>query len=108
MSASELDRLAASVSVQRLAEARGIGLVRRGEELVGRCPFHDDDRESLLLRPAENRWLCLGSCGMGGGPVEWVMRAEGVSHRHAVELLRVGVPAGRGRQPLCPPARLRR
>ena len=31
--------------------------------------------------------------GAGGSVIDWVMRAEGVSFRHAVELLRDGMPA---------------
>ena len=33
-------RLKREVSVQRLAEARGIKLRRSGKELIGLCPFH--------------------------------------------------------------------
>jgi DNA primase len=38
----EIERLKAEVSVQRLAEARGIKLERRGADLVGLCPFQED------------------------------------------------------------------
>src|SRR3546814_2597020 len=31
-------------------------------------------------------------CDAGGGPIDWVMKREGVSFRHAVELLRDGAP----------------
>jgi DNA primase len=34
-----------------------------------------------------------GACQAGGSVIDWVMRAEGVSFRHAVELLRDGMPA---------------
>jgi len=30
------------VSIQRLAEARGIKPASSGKELIGLCPFHDD------------------------------------------------------------------
>ena len=30
----------------------------------------------------------LGACQTGGSPIDWVMKAEGVSFRHAVEILR--------------------
>jgi DNA primase len=36
------ERLKREVSIQRLAEARGIKLRRVGKELIGLCPFHDD------------------------------------------------------------------
>src|SRR6266545_2249653 len=84
----ELERLKREVSVARLAAARGIALTRHGADLIGRCPFHDDHEPSLVITPAKNLWHCLGACRRGGSVIDWVMQAEGVSFRHAVELLR--------------------
>ena len=47
-----VERLKAEVSVQRLAEARGVVLEKRGADLHGRCPFHDDRTPSLVITPA--------------------------------------------------------
>ena len=82
------ERLKREVSIQRLAEARGIKLTRSGKELIGLCPFHDDRNPSLNIDPAKNLWSCKGACGEGGDVILWVMRAEGVSFHHALELLR--------------------
>ena len=82
------ERLKREVSVQRLAEARGIKLHRSGKELIGLCPFHDDHSPSLNIDPVKNVWSCKGACGEGGSVIDWVMRAEGVSFHHALELLR--------------------
>jgi DNA primase catalytic core len=59
--------------------------------LVGLCPFHEDRTPSLVISPAKNLWHCLGACQAGGSVIDWTMRAEGVSFRHAVELLRDGI-----------------
>ena len=40
-----------------------------------------------MITPEKNLWHCLGACQTGGTAIDWVMRAEGVSFRHAVELL---------------------
>ena len=88
----EIERLKADVSVQRLAEARGVELRRHGADLHGRCPFHDDRTPSLVVSPVKNLWHCLGACQTGGSVIDWVMKAEGVSFRHAVEILRSDVP----------------
>jgi DNA primase catalytic core len=85
---SEVERLKREVSVQRLAEARGIKLQRHGADLLGLCPFHDDRNPSLVITPGKNLWHCLGACDAGGTVIDWVMRANGISFRHAVELLR--------------------
>jgi DNA primase catalytic core len=82
-----VERLKEEISVQRLAEARGVVLEKRGADLHGRCPFHDDRTPSLVITPAKNLWHCLGACQTGGSVIDWVMKAEGVSFRHAVELL---------------------
>jgi DNA primase catalytic core len=84
----EIERLKQEVSVQRLAEARGVKLARHGADLIGLCPFHEDHKPSLVISPRKNLWNCLGACRTGGTAIDWVMRAEGISFRHAVELLR--------------------
>src|SRR5580658_8923029 len=82
-----IERLKEEVSVQRLAEARGVIFARHGADLIGRCPFHEDKTPSLVVTPSKNLWHCLGACQVGGTVIDWVMRAEGISFRHAVELL---------------------
>jgi DNA primase catalytic core len=88
----EIERLKSEVSVERLVEASGIELKRAGKDWLGRCPFHEDDTASLVVTPGKNLWHCFG-CGVGGGPIDWVMKKDGVSFRHAVERLREGLPS---------------
>ncbi|MCP5197970.1 MAG: toprim domain-containing protein [Gammaproteobacteria bacterium] len=83
----QLDRLKQDISLQRLVEARGVILKKHGADLIGHCPFHDDREPSLVISPAKNLWHCLGACQTGGSVIDWVMKTEGVSFRHAVELL---------------------
>ena len=84
----EIERLKSTISVLALAQAHGVMLVRHGADWHGRCPFHDDKTPSLVISPAKNLWHCLGACRVGGSVIDWVMRAEGMSFRHAVEWLR--------------------
>ncbi len=88
----ELARIKAEVSLVRLVESAGVVLKKQGKDRVGRCPFHDDRTPSLVVTPAKNLWHCLGACQVGGSVIDWVMRTERVSFRHAVELLRVDAP----------------
>ena len=90
---NELERLKNEVSVERLVEASGIALKKSGKDLLGQCPFHDDGEPSLVITPTKNLWHCFG-CGIGGNPIDWVMKAQGISFRHAVELLREGLATG--------------
>jgi DNA primase len=87
----ELERLKAEVSLVRLVEGQGVSLRKHGADLIGCCPFHDDRDPSFVVSVSKNLWCCHGACQVGGSVIDFVMRAEGVSFRHAVDLLRQGV-----------------
>ncbi len=90
---TEIERLKREISLERLAESQGIELKRHGADLIGLCPFHDDREPSLVISPKKNLWHCLGACQSGGSVIDWVMKSNGVSFRHAIALLREGIPA---------------
>jgi len=91
-----IEQINKEVSIMQLAELAGVELRARGTELIGTCPFHADEDSSLVVSPKENAWRCAGACGAGGQAIEWTMRAEGVSFRHAAEFLRDGgLPSSR-------------
>ncbi|HHQ49286.1 MAG TPA: hypothetical protein ENK19_10455 [Acidobacteria bacterium] len=76
-----------SFALERLVEAKGIKLTKRGSKLVGRCPFGEHDADALTIDPKANTWTCTVGCG-DGGVVDWVARTEGISPSHAEALLR--------------------
>jgi len=83
-----IDRLKREVSIAELARGRGIQLERHGEDnLMARCPWHDDSTPSLCISPSKNLWNCLGACQQGGDVIQWVMKMENVAFRRAVEIL---------------------
>ena len=90
VSEAELERLKKGVSLEKLVTARGVELRKRGHDLVGLCCFHDEKTPSMVVTPTKNLFRCFG-CGAAGSVIDFVMRAEGVTFRHAVELLRQGV-----------------
>ncbi len=81
IAAAELERLKREASLERLAQARGITLSRRGKQLVGVCPFHEEKTPSFTLDPAKNLFHCFG-CDAAGSVVDFVMKSQGVSFRH--------------------------
>jgi len=84
----ELQRIKSQVKVEDLCREYGIELKRMGpDNLMGKCPFHDDRTPSFGVTPSKNLWNCLAGCG-GGDTIQLVMKKEGVSFRHAVEVLR--------------------
>ncbi|HJW74111.1 MAG TPA: CHC2 zinc finger domain-containing protein [Thermoleophilia bacterium] len=78
-------------AVQRLAESTGVVVTVNGSVMVGVCPFHNDDGTAFTIGPKANTWRC-DPCKAGGSVVEFVMKSEGVSRRHALELLAQGLP----------------
>ncbi len=91
---AEISRFKQEVDLAALVRAKGIELQPHGTggDLVGCCPFHDDRTPSLVVSPRKNLWNCLGACQAGGDVFQWVMKVEGVSFRHAYELLKEGLP----------------
>jgi DNA primase len=111
---AEIERLKEAVPVARLVKASGIEPKKGGKDLLGRCPFHEDATASLVVTPAKILWHCFG-CGVGGGPIDWVMNRQEASFRHAVELLKadagraeLGTPTPRTRAKLPAPVSLER
>jgi DNA primase len=73
-----------------LVRAKGIELrPHGGGHLAGKCPFHEDSTPSFIVTPAKNLFHCLG-CGAGGTVIDFVMRHDGLSFRHAALVLRSG------------------
>src|SRR5688572_28970566 len=99
----DVEQLTREMSIQRLAEARGIRLVRRGSMLVGSCPFHRSVKLMLTINAKNNTWSCSGLCKVTSATaIEWTMRAEGISRKHAIEFLRSGsitAPTKTGKAP---------
>lgn len=82
-----IDRLKTEISLVRLVERYGIALKKQGKDLAGTCPFHEDDTPSLIISERKNVFHCFG-CNAAGTVIDWIMKTEGVSFLHAVELLR--------------------
>ena len=82
-----IERIKAEAPIERLVERAGVDLKHHGENLVGLCVFHPDKTASLVLTPSKGLWHCMGACQTGGSVIDWVMKAEGVSFRAAVEIL---------------------
>ena len=75
-------------------------LRRQGRNFVALCPWHDDSRPSLQINQERQSWKCW-VCDEGGDVFSFLMKAEGVEFREALEMLaeRAGVdlhPTGHG------------
>ena len=83
-SQADLDHLKQNISIEALCRSRGIELRKHGSaDLVGKCPFHDEDEPSFVVTPGKNLFHCLG-CDAGGSVIDLVMKLDGLTFREAV------------------------
>ena len=85
----EIERIKRETDLAAVIRARGVELKPSGGDLVGLCPFHDDHEPSMRVTPGKGLWRCM-SCGATGNVIQFVQRFDGVSFRHAYELLKTG------------------
>ena len=57
--------------------------------MIGLCPFHEDSHPSLHVTPRTRLWRCM-ACRATGNVIQFVQKFDGVSFRHACELLKTG------------------
>ena len=63
-----------------------VHLTRRGSNLFGLCPFHNEKTASFSVAPEKGIYYCFG-CHKGGGVVNFVMEIEGLDYPDAVRYL---------------------
>lgn len=63
-----------------------VNLRRRGVNMIGLCPFHNEKTPSFNVSPAKNIFKCFG-CSRGGTPVQFVMELENLSFPDAIRYL---------------------
>ncbi len=69
-----------------------VQLTKKGGNLFGLCPFHNEKTPSFSVSPDKQIYHCFG-CGKGGGVVNFIMEIENLSFPEAVKFLadRVGM-----------------
>lgn len=106
----DLERVKRGTDLLALVRSRGIDLAKHGsKDFVGRCPFHEDnDSPNFIVSPAKGLYHCM-ACGAAGNPIQFVEKFDGVSFRHAFEVLANGgkaafenAPARRTKQATVP------
>ena len=94
ISDDDLQRLKKNISLAELCRSRGIELKPHGrKDLIGKCPFHEDEKPSFVVSPDKNLFHCLG-CDAAGSVIDFVMKADGLTFRDAVDKLLPGFRGG--------------
>jgi DNA primase len=63
-----------------------VNLKKRGVNLIGLCPFHNEKTPSFNVNPARNIYKCFG-CGKGGTSVNFIIEHEHLSYPDALRYL---------------------
>ena len=91
----EIERLKVEVDLAELVVRSGVTLKKPGQGPGGPLPV-PRGRHPVVGGDAGQEPLALpGAADRLARPIDWVMRTQGVSFRHAVEVLRVGGPRHR-------------
>ncbi len=81
-------------TIQRILDAADITdvvsefvtLRRRGVNMLGLCPFHNEKTPSFTVSPSKGIFKCFG-CGKGGNAVNFIMEHESLSYPEALKWL---------------------
>ncbi|WMV73785.1 CHC2 zinc finger domain-containing protein [Xenorhabdus griffiniae] len=104
---AELQHLKSAVPLVAIIEQQGRQLFKRGKDMTVLCPFHEEKTPSMVITPSKNLYHCFG-CDAGGSVLDWVMRTENLSLRHAAERLKAVLGHNPAVEPLVQPEELAR
>lgn len=85
LSDSFLEQLRANTDIESVISPY-VNLRRRGKNLVGLCPFHNEKTPSFTVYPENGSFYCFG-CGVGGDVITFVRRMETLDYMEAVKQL---------------------
>ncbi|MEG1573149.1 MAG: DNA primase, partial [Bacteroidales bacterium] len=63
-----------------------VNLRKRGSNLLGLCPFHQEKTPSFMVSPAKGIFKCFG-CGKGGDSLTFIMEHEHYTYPEALRYL---------------------
>jgi len=63
-----------------------VSLKKRGANLIGLCPFHDEKTGSFTVSPSKGIYKCFG-CGKAGHAANFLMEIEQCSYGEALKML---------------------
>ncbi len=80
-----IDRIHDAAQIQEVVSDY-VTLRRRGVNLIGLCPFHNEKTPSFIVSPAKGIFKCFG-CGKGGNSVNFIMEHEQIGYLDALKYL---------------------
>jgi DNA primase len=82
------DTIQTIIETARVEEVVGefVTLRKRGVNLIGLCPFHNEKTPSFTVSPAKGIYKCFG-CGKAGNSVNFIMEHEHYTYPEALKFL---------------------
>jgi len=80
-----IDRITDAAQIQDVVSDY-VTLKKRGVNLLGLCPFHNEKTPSFIVSPGKGIFKCFG-CGKGGNSVHFVMEHEQITYYEALKFL---------------------
>ena len=80
-----IDRIYGAVKIEEVV-GDYVTLRKRGANLIGLCPFHNEKTPSFSVSASKGIYKCFG-CGKSGTAVGFVMEHENMSYTEALKYL---------------------
>ncbi len=80
-----IDRIFETAAIEEVV-GDYVNLKKRGANLLGNCPFHNEKTPSFTVSPAKGIYKCFG-CGKAGNSVNFIMEHEKVAYPDALRYL---------------------
>ena len=80
-----IDRINSTAKIEEVV-ADYVTLRKRGANLIGLCPFHNEKTGSFTVSPSKGIYKCFG-CGASGHAVKFIMEIEQCSYVEALKQL---------------------
>ena len=80
-----IDRIHAAAKIEEVV-GDYVTLRKRGANLIGLCPFHNEKTGSFTVSPSKGIYKCFG-CGVSGNAIGFIKEIEQCSYVEAVKQL---------------------
>lgn len=83
ISSKKIEKIYETIQVEDIIEDF-VSLKKRGGNLLGLCPFHNEKTPSFTVSPSKGIFKCFG-CGKGGNAIHFLMEHENFSYPEALK-----------------------
>lgn len=80
-----IERIHAAAKIEEVV-GDYVSLRKRGANLIGLCPFHNEKTGSFTVSPSKGIYKCFG-CGVSGNAIGFIMEIEQCSYAEAIKQL---------------------